>query len=56
MILTFLSAVFLDSQLASQVLVRGRRANQVFEELKTGNVVLICTTAVVPFSKNIFKT
>lgn len=33
-----LSTVFLSSQKASQVLVRNRRANQMFEELKPGNV------------------
>lgn len=32
----FLSVVFLNSQLASQVLVRNRRANQIFEEMKPG--------------------
>ncbi|XP_061745348.1 prothrombin-like [Nerophis ophidion] len=34
--------VFLDSPLASEVLVRGRRANQVFEELKPGNLEREC--------------
>lgn len=32
------SVVFLNSQLASQVLVRNRRANQMFEEMKPGNL------------------
>lgn len=31
-----LSAVFLHSQLAAQVLVRSRRANQMFEEARAG--------------------
>ncbi|XP_028990073.1 prothrombin [Betta splendens] len=34
--------VFLNSQLASQVLVRNRRANQLFEELKPGNLEREC--------------
>lgn len=34
--------VFLHSQLASQVLVRNRRANQLFEELKPGNLDREC--------------
>uniref|UniRef100_A0A3Q3Q1C0 Prothrombin n=2 Tax=Monopterus albus TaxID=43700 RepID=A0A3Q3Q1C0_MONAL len=34
--------VFLSSQLASQLLVRSRRANQVFEELKPGNLEREC--------------
>ncbi|XP_072235298.1 prothrombin [Leuresthes tenuis] len=34
--------VFLSSQLASQVLVRGRRANQMFEEMKPGNLEREC--------------
>ncbi|XP_028255540.1 prothrombin [Parambassis ranga] len=34
--------VFLSSQLASQVLVRSRRANQMFEEMKPGNLEREC--------------
>ncbi|KAM3857280.1 prothrombin [Diretmus argenteus] len=38
--------VFLDSQLASQVLVRNRRANQLFEELKPGNLERECVEEI----------
>uniref|UniRef100_A0A3B4XSH0 Prothrombin n=1 Tax=Seriola lalandi dorsalis TaxID=1841481 RepID=A0A3B4XSH0_SERLL len=38
----FLSVVFLGSQVASQVLVRNRRANQLFEEVKPGNLEREC--------------
>ncbi|XP_023252211.1 prothrombin [Seriola lalandi dorsalis] len=36
------SEVFLGSQVASQVLVRNRRANQLFEEVKPGNLEREC--------------
>jgi len=36
-----LCVVFLSSQLASQVLVRSRRANQMFEEMKPGELHLL---------------
>ncbi|XP_041834346.1 prothrombin isoform X2 [Melanotaenia boesemani] len=38
--------VFLSSQEASQVLVRSRRANQVFEEMKPGNLERECVEEV----------
>ncbi|XP_008301639.1 prothrombin [Stegastes partitus] len=38
--------VFLDSQLASQVLVRNRRANQLFEEVKPGNLERECVEEI----------
>ncbi|GAA6236330.1 prothrombin-like, partial [Lates japonicus] len=34
--------VFLSSQRAAQVLVRSRRANQLFEEVKPGNLEREC--------------
>uniref|UniRef100_A0A672HUA0 Prothrombin n=1 Tax=Salarias fasciatus TaxID=181472 RepID=A0A672HUA0_SALFA len=39
-------AVFLDSQRASQVLVRNRRANQMFEEMKPGNLERECVEEI----------
>uniref|UniRef100_UPI003AAD7A49 prothrombin n=1 Tax=Centroberyx gerrardi TaxID=166262 RepID=UPI003AAD7A49 len=38
--------IFLDSQSASQVLVRNRRANQLFEEVKTGNLERECVEEI----------
>ncbi|CAN9498307.1 unnamed protein product [Ophioblennius macclurei] len=38
--------VFLDSHRASQVLVRNRRANQVFEEMKPGNLERECVEEI----------
>uniref|UniRef100_A0A672HTZ9 Prothrombin n=1 Tax=Salarias fasciatus TaxID=181472 RepID=A0A672HTZ9_SALFA len=38
--------VFLDSQRASQVLVRNRRANQMFEEMKPGNLERECVEEI----------
>ncbi|CAI5638749.1 unnamed protein product [Oreochromis niloticus] len=38
--------VFLNSHLASQVLVRNRRANQMFEELKAGNLERECVEEI----------
>nr|BAM36362.1 coagulin factor II [Oplegnathus fasciatus] len=38
--------VFLNSQLASQVLVRSRRANQLFEEVKPGNLERECVEEI----------
>ncbi|XP_054650458.1 prothrombin [Dunckerocampus dactyliophorus] len=38
--------VFLNSQLASEVLVRGRRANQLFEELKPGDLERECVEEI----------
>lgn len=38
--------VFLDSQSASQLLVRGRRANQMFEEVKPGNLERECVEEI----------
>ncbi|XP_049426364.1 prothrombin [Epinephelus fuscoguttatus] len=38
--------VFLKSQLASQVLVRSRRANQLFEEVKPGNLERECVEEI----------
>ncbi|XP_029378356.1 prothrombin [Echeneis naucrates] len=38
--------VFLDSQRASQVLVRNRRANQIFEEMKPGNLERECVEEI----------
>lgn len=38
--------VFLNSHLASQVLVRNRRANQMFEELKPGNLERECVEEI----------
>ncbi|XP_063322600.1 prothrombin-like [Pelmatolapia mariae] len=38
--------VFLSSHLASQVLVRNRRANQMFEELKAGNLERECVEEI----------
>ncbi|XP_047432201.1 prothrombin [Mugil cephalus] len=38
--------VFLNSQLASQVLVRNRRANQLFEEMKPGNLERECVEEI----------
>ncbi|XP_038569534.1 prothrombin isoform X3 [Micropterus salmoides] len=38
--------VFLNSQLASQVLVRNRRANQMFEEMKPGNLERECVEEI----------
>lgn len=40
--LTLGDEVFLDSETASQVLVRGKRANSLFEELKPGNLEREC--------------
>ncbi|KAI3366194.1 hypothetical protein L3Q82_010012 [Scortum barcoo] len=41
-----LSVVFLNSWLASQVLVRSRRANQMFEEVKPGNLERECVEEI----------
>ncbi|XP_076579121.1 prothrombin [Chaetodon auriga] len=38
--------VFLNSQLASQVLIRNRRANQLFEEVKPGNLERECVEEI----------
>ncbi|XP_070814235.1 prothrombin [Chaetodon trifascialis] len=38
--------VFLNSQLASQVLIRSRRANQLFEEVKPGNLERECVEEI----------
>jgi len=40
------SHVFLDSQKATQVLVRNRRANQMFEEIKPGNLERECVEEI----------
>lgn len=49
-IFTF-STVFLSGQRASQVLVRNRRANQLFEEMKPGNMfnLLLCEGMIMVF-------
>lgn len=42
LVMSWLSSVFLRSHDASQVLIRRRRANSMFEELKKGNMEREC--------------
>uniref|UniRef100_A0A3Q4BED3 Prothrombin n=1 Tax=Mola mola TaxID=94237 RepID=A0A3Q4BED3_MOLML len=46
LVVVCLSTVFLSSQLASHVLVRSRRANHVFEEVKAGNLERECVEEI----------